>query len=88
MEKVRQFESSRAFEITKLHKGRSKTRDLKEWVCRLDLHESIMRIDFRSGPSGSVHPYDAISAILGISRDSIKTMRLIKTSVGFETSCN
>jgi radical SAM-linked protein len=88
MEKVRQFESSHTFEITKMHKGKPKTRDLKEWVCRLDLDESIMRIEFRSGPSGSVHPYDAISAILGISRDSLKTWRLIKTSVGFETSCN
>ncbi|MFH1112309.1 MAG: TIGR03960 family B12-binding radical SAM protein [Pseudomonadota bacterium] len=87
-EKIRQFESSHAFEITKVHKGRSKTRNLKEWVCRLDLHDSIMRIEFTSGPSGSVHPYDAISAILGISRDLIKTMRLTKTSVGFESAGN
>ncbi len=88
IEKVRLFESSHTFEITKVHKGKSKTRDLREWVCRLDLDESILRMEFRSGPSGSVHPYDAISAILGISRDLVKTMRLVKTSVGFEVSCN
>jgi radical SAM family uncharacterized protein/radical SAM-linked protein len=83
-EKVGRFESAASFEITKVHKGKSRTRDLKEWVYRLDLNESILGISFKSGPSGSVHPYDAISAILGMSRESIKTMRLVKTSVGFE----
>ncbi|MDQ7783458.1 MAG: TIGR03960 family B12-binding radical SAM protein [Desulfomonilaceae bacterium] len=85
-EMVRKFESSQTFEITRVHKGKSKTRDLKEWVCRLETHESILRMEFKSDASGSVHPYDAVSAILGIGRDSLKTMRLVKTEVGFKDS--
>jgi hypothetical protein len=42
----------------------------------------------RSGPSGSIHPLDTVAAILGINREEAKKMKILKTSVSFDTSLN
>lgn len=88
MDKLRQFASSPTFEITKMHKGKTRTRDLKEWVRHLDLNDSTLRMTLSSGPSGSVNPYDALSAILGMSKDELRSMKLVKASVEIEAPRN
>jgi hypothetical protein len=60
--------------------------DLKEWVKDLIVSDDSLEIVLRSGPSGSVHPLDMSAAILGLNRDEVKEMRIVKTSVSFDTA--
>ncbi len=82
--KVREFDLSPTFEILRTHKGKTTTRNLKDLVERVELSGSLLKLVLKSTPSGSVHPLDAAAAILGLDRDTVKTMRIRKTSVGFD----
>jgi radical SAM family uncharacterized protein/radical SAM-linked protein len=72
--------------ITILRKGKERNLDLKEWVKDLTVSDDGLEIVIRSGPSGSVHPLDVTAAILGLHRDQVKEMRIVKTSVSFDTT--
>ncbi|MBI5569862.1 MAG: TIGR03960 family B12-binding radical SAM protein [Desulfomonile tiedjei] len=84
-EKARAFHSAQRVEITRTKKGKQLCRDLKEFVEDLTVYESGVRLTVKSGQSGSVHPLEAFSALLGIPRDRLNAMRMVKTSVGFRT---
>jgi hypothetical protein len=71
-----------------LRKGKERNVDLKQWVESTDISEHGLEIGVKSGPSGSIHPLDTIAAILGINREEVKKMRILKTSVSFDTSLN
>ena len=86
MRKVEEFRQSPCFEVSVLTKGKSRTRDLKEWVEELILSDRGFTMALRSGPSGSVHPLNAAAAILGLDRDEVKHMKIVKTSVLLKTS--
>ena len=84
---VERFQASPRIEISKVHKGKTKTRDLKIWVKDLGLTGSVLHMTLLAGPSGSVHPLDAARAVLGLDRDAAaRGMRVRKTSVRFEES--
>ena len=85
-QRVREFELSPTFAVSRTHKGKTATRNLKDLVEWMELSGSVLRLSLKSTPSGSVHPFDAAAAILGLDRDAVKTMRIRKTSVGFDTS--
>lgn len=82
--KVREFESSPAVELTRKRGGKTDTRDLKQWVERLDASDGRLEMSIAAGPSGSVHPLDALGAILGLGRDKIRSMKILKTSALFD----
>lgn len=84
---VQRFQAFPKLEISKVHKGKTKTRDLKVWVKELDLDGSTLRMTLLGGPAGSVHPLDAASAIIGLDREVAGPGMLVrKTSVRFEES--
>jgi radical SAM family uncharacterized protein/radical SAM-linked protein len=83
-----QFRSASSFNVPVLRKGKERNVDLKEWVETTDISEHGLEIVMRSGPSGSIHPLDTIAAILGIDREEVKKMKILKTSVSFDTSLN
>ena len=84
VEKVQKFEEAPFFEITGKRKGKPWKRDLKEWVDTLEVAGSLLKMRLKSGPSGSVHPLEAAGALLGVSTDRMRTMKVVKTSAGFE----
>lgn len=84
--RVGRFLVSSGFPITQVRKGRSRTRDLKEWVASLELSDSVLMMTLKAGQDGSIHPLDAVAAILGMDRDATRRLRILKTSVGFEGS--
>jgi radical SAM family uncharacterized protein/radical SAM-linked protein len=71
-------------EMSGIRKGRARTRNLKEWLERLDfIGETVFRIALRVGLEGSVNPYDAAEALLGVSKRDARLLRIVKTSVVF-----
>ncbi len=85
-QRAHQFRLTPTANITILRKGKQRNLDLKEWVKDLIVSDDGLEIVLRSGPSGSVHPLDMAAAILGLHRDQVKEMRIVKTSVSFDTS--
>ena len=86
--RAHQFRSASSFNVTVLRKGKERNVDLKQWVESIDISEHGLEIGVKSGPSGSVHPLDTVAAILGINREEVKKMKILKTSVSFDTSLN
>jgi len=82
--RLEEFEASPAFEVTSERKGKTRRRDLKELVRSIEWSGSSLIISLRAGPRGSVNPLDATAAILGISKEEVRSMRVVKTSAGFE----
>ena len=82
--KVEEFLSSPSFQITKVHKGKNRTRDLRQLVIDVSVTESALSMTVKADQSGSVHPLDAFSAVLGLTREEVKCLRIVKTSVTFE----
>jgi len=86
LRRLDEFKVSPTFEIVTEHKGKSRSRNLKEWVDDLDLSDNILKMTLRSGASGSIHPVAAVAALLGLSRDTIRNQAIVKTSVKLGTS--
>ncbi len=86
MQRAHQFRSTSSFKLTTLRKGKERNLDLREWVEITSISEHGLEMAIRSGPSGSVHPIDTLAAILGIDREEAKNMKILKTSVSFDTS--
>ncbi len=83
---VAAFESSPTFELVKLHKGKERHLDLKEWIEHVEISRDGLSLTIRSGQSGSVNPLDAFAAVLRRSKDEIRRMKILKKSVGFDDS--
>jgi len=86
LRRLEQFKDSLTFEIVTEHKGKSRSRNLKEWVEDLDYADGKLKMTLRSGASGSVHPVAAMAAVLGLSKDAIRNQNIVKTSVKLGTS--
>ncbi len=86
--RVRLFDASSDFPVTQTRKGKARTRDLKEWITGLTVSDSVLTMTLKAGQDGSIHPLDAAAAILGVNREAIRSLRILKTSVGFERSGN
>jgi radical SAM-linked protein len=86
--RAHQFWSASSFNFTLSRKGKERNVDLKQWVEAIKISEYGLEIGVRSGPSGSVHPLDTVAAILGVNREEAKKMKILKTSVSFDTSLN
>jgi radical SAM-linked protein len=82
--KVEEFACSPVVQWARERRGKTDTRNLKDWVDNLELSGSILQMSVAVGPSGSIHPLEALSVILGLSRDEIKTMKILKKSALFE----
>jgi len=85
-QRAHQFRLTPTANITILRKGKDRNLDLKEWVKDLAVLDDGLEIVVRSGPSGSPHPLDMVAAILGLQRDQVKEMRIVKTSVSFDAT--
>ena len=85
-ERAHQFRLAPTASITIMRKGKERSLNLKEWVKDLIVSDEGLEIVLMSGPSGSVHPLDMAAAILGLHRDQVKEMRIVKTSVSFGAS--
>jgi radical SAM family uncharacterized protein/radical SAM-linked protein len=81
LRRLEEFSSSPTFEIVTEHKGKSRSRNLKEWVDGLDFSEGKLKMTLRSGVSGSVHPLAVLGGVLGLSKDKLRNQKILKTSV-------
>ncbi|AFM24256.1 TIGR03936 family radical SAM-associated protein [Desulfomonile tiedjei] len=81
-ERIDQFWSAPEFPLVRKHKGKFKTKDLKEWIKRLDLSDGALTVTIRADASGSVHPLDAVAAVLGIDKELARDLHVIKTDAG------
>jgi hypothetical protein len=82
-DKIRAFNARETFPIEVKRKGKTRSMDLRASVEKLELSDSGVTMVIKSGPSGSINPLDAIAAILGRSREEVRSMNIIKTAVEF-----
>ena len=83
-EAIRSFREAGSFEISRDHKGKTTVRDLKEWVENVSFSDGCFVMVLRSGASGSVNPLDAAAGILGLDREDVRAMHIVKTAAGLE----
>jgi radical SAM family uncharacterized protein/radical SAM-linked protein len=83
--RVAEFSVSPHVEICSVRKGKPRRRDLKDWVSDLDVRGKVLRMTLKVGPEGSVHPWDAVLAILGLTRTDSVSLKMTKTSVQYDT---
>ncbi|MEW6349862.1 MAG: TIGR03960 family B12-binding radical SAM protein [Thermodesulfobacteriota bacterium] len=76
--RISAFRDADTWEISREHKGRTTSRDLKPCVEALECSGRLVRLVLRAGPSGSVNPLDAAAAILGVSRQEVRAMNILK----------
>ncbi len=84
-QRVAAFESAESVEIVKVHKGRHKSRDLKECVSSVEVSDGTLKMTINGGPSGSIHPVDAAAGLLGLTREEARSLKILKTAVSFES---
>jgi radical SAM family uncharacterized protein/radical SAM-linked protein len=82
--RVQEFLSSPTLEITQVHKGKTRVRDLRQLVIDAAVSESTLRMTVKADQSGSVHPLDAFAAVMGLTREEVKCLRIVKASVQFD----
>ncbi len=76
--RVTEFESSETCVIIRQHKGKTKSRDLKEHLENLEFSGESMTFTLKVGRSGAVNPLDASAAVLGLPRDETRTLKIFK----------
>jgi radical SAM-linked protein len=79
--RVKDFCAASEFPLVRRHKGKLKSRDLKQWVEDLNFSDRILTMKVKVDASGSVHPLDAVSAVLGLGKEQVKDLKILKTSV-------
>lgn len=84
--RVAEFKSSPTVQLNRERGGKTDTRNLKDWVESLEFADNRLEMSVASGPSGSIHPLDALCVILGQGRDKIRTMKILKTSAILEAA--
>jgi radical SAM family uncharacterized protein/radical SAM-linked protein len=80
------FRACSSLEISKMRKGKTRTRDLKHYVESIEVTGPHLTMTLQTVSSTMVNPVEAAAAILGVSREKMKTMKILKTSVEFEAS--
>jgi radical SAM family uncharacterized protein/radical SAM-linked protein len=85
--RVSQFLSCASFEISKAHKGKARTRDLRQLTVTAVASGSTVTLILKADQSGSVHPMDAFAALLGLTREEVRGLKIVKTSVTLDASC-
>jgi len=83
--KVEEFRHAPVVELRRTVEGKTKTRNLKEWVTDLTFGAGSLHLKVRCDHAGSVHPWDVLAAILSVPRDRVKRMKMVKKSVRFST---
>lgn len=82
--RIKEFNALPSFPIEIRRKGKPRRVDLKASVEKLEFSDSGVAMVLRSGPSGSMNPLDAIAAIIGRSREEVRSMNIVKGAVKFE----
>lgn len=87
-QRVKDFQAAGEFQLVKRHKGKLKSRDLKQWVNDLSLSDRILVMKIKVDASGSVHPLDAVTAVLGLEKEAVKDFKVLKTSAEMREPCS
>ncbi len=82
--RIKVFQDADTWEIAREHKGKTTSRDLKPCVEAVKCSGSLVQLVLRAGPSGSVNPLDAAAAVLGLSRQEVRTMNILKTDATYQ----
>ncbi len=91
LDKLTAFKLASTYEITKIKKGKTKTRDLKQSILDLTENDDGFLMTLDTDVNNSVHPLEALAAILGISREDARELNVTKKSILFdraEGSCH
>ena len=62
-----------------------KVRDLKQYISSISLSNQNLIVEIKMTPSGSVNPYEAIGSVLGLSDEQVRSLRITKKTVQFES---
>jgi radical SAM-linked protein len=81
--RIKKFHSVQTFPIEIRRKGKARRVDVKASVEDVVLSESRVTVLLKSGPSGSLNPLDVVGAILGRSREEVRSMSITKRAVRF-----
>ncbi len=82
------FRSSPTYEIARVKKGKTKKLDLKRFVKAIDFRDSILTFTITIDSQGSVNPFDAVSAFLGVGRENAKLLPIRKIDVELEPAAH
>lgn len=78
--RVKDFRAASEFPLVRRHKGKLKSRDLKQWVEDLNFSDRILTMKVKVDASGSVNPLDAVAAVLGLGKEAVKDLKIVKMS--------
>ncbi|MFH0822709.1 MAG: TIGR03936 family radical SAM-associated protein, partial [Pseudomonadota bacterium] len=81
---MERFESVSELLVVRAHKGKVKTRNLKEWIEILNVIDQALVMRVRSTNSGSLNPLDAVAVLLDRERNEVASLEILKTSVTIE----
>jgi radical SAM-linked protein len=78
-EKISRFLDSEEFLLSRKKKGKTFEMDLRSRVLDMNYSNGTLSFSCLVKQAGSVHPYEAIAAILGMSREDALKYRVVKT---------
>jgi radical SAM-linked protein len=80
------FRASDTFIVRKTLKGKTKEYDLKDLITDLQTETNGFVFSVKSGPEGSIHPFDATAALLNIDREEAKDAGITKIGISLPDS--
>jgi radical SAM family uncharacterized protein/radical SAM-linked protein len=85
-EKITQFMSGQEYFIIREAKGKSSEKNIRPLVEKLSLEDhAVIEMALRFGPEGSVRPADILTQVLGLNRELVKTLCIVKVGTLFRT---
>lgn len=78
---VRKYHESDIIEVVSERKGKKRTRNIKEWISGIDILDDSIRLTMLSSVTGSLNPFEALSAIFGFDSSRAQNLEIVKKSV-------
>ncbi|MGC8658380.1 MAG: TIGR03960 family B12-binding radical SAM protein [Desulfomonilaceae bacterium] len=83
--KLKRFLEQESLTITFGLDSNRKVRDLKQYVSSISLSGKTITLKIRMTPSGSVNPFEAIGALLCLSREQARSLKMTKKEIEFDS---
>lgn len=84
-DKLGDFFEKESLIITFGPERKRKVRDLKQYISSIFLSDQTLTMKIKMAPTGSVNPYQAVGAILGMPDEDTRSLRITKKLVEFES---
>lgn len=80
-DRIRKYNESDNIEVISVRKGKKRTRNIKDWISSIDILDNSTRLTVACSATGSLNPFEAVSAIFGFESSRAQGVEIVKKAV-------